>query len=87
MTELACDPQSLKYLLSEPWPKQLANLCSTLKTQIPFSVVFRATRRTRILQAYFSGVNRKSTHEKSGLIVADTMFEWAKYEDLEKKDF
>lgn len=54
---------------------------------MPFSVVSRATRKTRILQAYFSGVNRKSTHEKSGIILAHTMFEWAKYEDLEKKDF
>jgi len=54
---------------------------------MPFSVVFCATRKTRILQAYFSGVNRKSTHEKSGIILAHTMFEWAKYKDLEKTDF
>ena len=99
MTELVCDPQRLKYLSSGPLPKQLANLCSRLKTspllncpllncQVPYSIVFPATRRTRILQAHFLGVNRKSTHEKSGIILAHTIIiKWAKNKGLGKKNF
>lgn len=88
MTELVCDPQRLKYLSSGLLPKQLASLCSRLKTQVPYSIVFPATRRTRILQTHFLGVNRKSTHEKSRIILAHTIIiKCAKNKDLGEKSF